>query len=275
MQPKNNVTYSLWNMLKLQRGILLWMGLAGCMASHPRIEGDGHHAVRPPWIPSPNRTHPDVLYVTGACRDQGNLDVGRQCAIQDAKRQLMENFRSETPPEIHGDYIEDEYHEKRNDSRAPLYDYWVLVAHPHMLRANRALLGVVCQSNTSDACDSHFVDLMEAAMTREKLTPAPPHLSPEIAAHTERSLQEAKQRKVTQLLIVNLQATFLGSDHGEFYAQATCGFSLLDAIDGKVIHASKIGPLKGGHLSQVMAEKKALEECIQQLSNKLRIPKRS
>jgi hypothetical protein len=102
-------------------GVALTAGaLWGCSAQSQTS------GARPGWIPTPNRSHPEFLFVTGACRRVRQPTLARHCAIDDAKMQVRRSLRRPSL-EVRGSQVREEYFEERLDG---LLDYWVLVAYP-------------------------------------------------------------------------------------------------------------------------------------------------
>jgi hypothetical protein len=100
--------------------LLLTSLLPGC-AAQTRTSG-----VKPAWIPTPNRSDPEYLFVTGTCRRVRQPALARQCAINDARTQVRESLRRPSL-EVRGSHVRDEYSEEGLDG---LLEFWVLVAYP-------------------------------------------------------------------------------------------------------------------------------------------------
>jgi hypothetical protein len=240
--------------------------LAGCPSA--AVQTEGGRAGRPGWIPRPNRSHPNVLYVTGACRDQGAMQQARACALADAQRQIEQQLGQQVT--IKGSFVEDEHSERRNAAAGAVRDYWVLVAFPRTeLRkeqtriANRVLLGVSCSSNPDGCCDPRYSERVESAMTEAGMSPAPERLDPQLVrAPVARSLQHAAKQQAARVLLLRLDARFLSSMDGEFYAEARCDYRLIDGVSGKVQTTFESGPVKGGHIAKESSVKKALDNCV-------------
>jgi hypothetical protein len=227
---------------------------------------------RPGWIPTPNRSHPNVLYVTGACRGQLNIQAARRCAKADAQRQIKKQMGSATV-EIKGDYLKDEYFERRRVGAGPIvHDGWVLVAYPRQeLRkeqariANRVLLGVTCNSDTMGACDERVKQTVEQAMTSAGLKPAPEGLESGSATDTRAAMASASKQRAAKLLLAVVDGKFLSAEDGEFYSQANCHYRIIDAISGKVLSSKRFGPVKTGHINRKDAVAKAIDKCTAKL----------
>ena len=227
---------------------------------------------RPAWIPTPNRSHPNVLYVTGTCMQQQDPAAARRCALENARRQIKEQIGS-AAVEIKGSFVKDEYFERRRVGAGPIvHDGWVLVAYPRSeLRreqariANRVLLGVTCHSDTNGACDQRVKQTIEAAMTRAGLRPAPEPLADGSASDTSAAMASASRQRAAKLLLAEVDGKFLSSSDGEFYSQANCHYRLIDAINGKVLSSKRYGPLKTGHINRQDAVARAIDLCTAKL----------
>lgn len=252
--------------------ILAALLLGGCSGSHA-----AQHTIRPGWIPSPNRSHPDFLFVTGTCRDQPDHTSARRCAIADAARQIARQIRSNRRVEVRGSYIKDEHFERRDSTSGAVTDAWVLVACPRdELKkaedqvADRTLLGLRCRADTAAACDPALTAQLEAGATRVGLRPTPKPLPPEIVGDPERARDRAARGHAAKLLLVSLDGRYAGSDGGEHYARARCQLRLLDVASGKLLaSAGPPRPIKGGHIARTPAVRKALHDCLDWLLSKL------
>jgi len=100
--------------------------VVGC--GHSRLPAPG---VKPGWISRPNRTHPNLIYVTGSCRGIRRRELARRCAIGDAKYQLRKALNRQAL-RFESSYVKDEhfeYSEKASTGQLR-FDWWVLVAYP-------------------------------------------------------------------------------------------------------------------------------------------------
>jgi hypothetical protein len=240
------------------------------------VRGTGDRAARPGWIPSPNRSHPDALYVTGSCLDRATKAEGRQCALEDAARQIQRELGSPRPVEIKGSYVEDEYSELRASGAGEVRDHWVLVAFPRKeVRrqedriADRVALGLSCEAEGEAACDTAYAERVESAMTRGGMAPAPQRLEPALVKSLEQALARAAELRAARLLLVELGGRFLSEMEGEFYAEARCQYRLIDGVSGKVQDTFESGPVKGGHIAKGPAVRKALDNCTRKLVENL------
>ncbi|MCA9671321.1 MAG: hypothetical protein KC503_37245 [Myxococcales bacterium] len=239
----------------------------------PRVEGG--RAVRPGWIPAPNRTHPDFLYVTGSCRDQAAMQTARACAIDNARQQIAQQLGSAV--HVKGSYVKDEHSERRRAGLGAVRDYWVLVAYPRRevakaeaRIANRVLLGVRCAADTAGACDDAYAARVESAMTSAGLSPAPKRLGAAQVPHVSHALREAASLKAARVMLVDVKGKFLESNDGEFYSEARCTYRLIDAVSGKVQSTFESGPIKGGHINRKDSVRKALDNCLAKLTARAR-----
>lgn len=104
----------------------------GCATAPSAARLAVDRTIRPAWIPSPNKQHPDYVYVTGACRGIKHRFLARSCALLDAELKVRRLLKSSTA-KVRSDFVEDEYFERRRvtPSASRLdYDWWVLVAFP-------------------------------------------------------------------------------------------------------------------------------------------------
>jgi len=201
------------------------------------------------------------------------MAAARTCAIEDAKRQVKEQLGG-GDIQIKGSYIKDEHAERRQAS-ALVRDHWVLVAYPRKefkkeetRIANRVLLGLACSSTPDGNCDSHYPEKVEAAMTSAQMTPAPQRLPNAMVKKLEPALAAAAKQRAARLMLVTLDAKFLSSSDGEFYAEARCGFRLIDAVSGKVQSTFESGSVKGGHIAKGKSVRRALDNCMKKLTAK-------
>lgn len=227
---------------------------------------------RPGWIPTPNRKHPDFVFVTGACRERANIAVARSCAIGDAKRQIREQLGGSRAIVIKGGFIKDEHSERRLSAGRPVHDGWVLVAYPRReVRkeqariANRVLLGVTCNTDTIGSCGDRVAQKIEQGMTRAGMKPAPQRMESAHAADTALAMKQASLQRAAKLLLAVVNGKFLASEDGEFYAQSDCNYRVIDAISGKVLKSRRFGPFKSGHITRKNAVAKAIDACTVKL----------
>ena len=263
------------NVLKWNVAIVLALGLTACPSGNVQLSGQGTRVVRPAWVPRPNRSHPDFFYVTGTCRERSSVGRARECAQADAEQQLQQTVGDPTV-RLGGKFVEDEYFERREGGGGTIVDAWVLVAFPRKeLKkaqtrvANRVLLGVACESDTPETCAGSLTQRVEAALTERGLSPAPERLGGKEVREMPVALQTAARVLAARVLVASFGARFLSSTDGEFYAEARCGFRLVDAVDGKVQASAELGPVKAGHIGRAEAVKKALDECLGQLVARL------
>ncbi|PID39011.1 MAG: hypothetical protein CSB49_02690 [Proteobacteria bacterium] len=236
--------------------------------------GIGPKVGRPGWIPKPNRSHPDKLFVTGSCHDQPNVRAARTCAIADAAKQVRQQLGAAMAVTIKGQFVEDEYNERRSAGAAIVIDGWVLVAYPRAQVAkaetriaNRAMLGVACGATVIGACDNAALEAkVLAAMGKAGLKAAPgKRLRGADAFDGKLAMKMAAKARAAKVLTVVITPKPLGSEDGEFYAQARCDYRLIDAVSGKVLTSNTYGPIKGGHISKKSALAKAIDNCMAKL----------
>jgi hypothetical protein len=248
---------------------------AGAGATRP---AETPEYVRPAWIPRPNRDHPDVLYVTASCRDAASLAAGKDCALRDAGLQLAEQI-GRAGPEVRGAYAEAEYSELRSTPAGEVFDVWLLVAWPRseiaMGRARvegMVLLGVACEAQPQSACDG-IAERIEASVAGSGLKPVPPGINPGamgmLIERKDRAAEAGRKAGAARVLLVRLTGRFLTESGGEYYAEATGGFELVDSADGKVIDAFDPGTVKGAHLGRDKAVRKALDNAAARIAEAL------
>lgn len=229
-------------------------------------------APRPAWIPRPNRAHPDVLYITGSCRGALSRATARRCAIADADRQVANELGDAARQRL-GQYVEAE-HEERTAGR---FDHYLLIAYPRKAlaqaqrrAAGRVMLAFACRADTAGACRDSDAGLIEQALSKAGLTAAPQRLS---SIELNSALRQAEQAKAAHLLLAEASAKFASESEGEFFAEARCGYRLLNAVDGKVVASFESGPIKGGHIDRPASVRRAIENCLDSLTvNAAKLP---
>lgn len=252
------------------------LSLTACPGPTGGTRIESQRAVRPGWIPKPNRSHPDVLYVTGGCRDRRSQADARACALADAERQIQQRLGAQRPVEIKGGYVEDEHIERRTTAQGEVRDVWVLIAYPRRALtqaetriADRVLFGVRCDADPPEGCDPQVAARLESAMARAGLAAAPRRLPAERVGQLDEALSQAASERAARLLLATLRGRFLSSSDGEFFAEARCDYRLIDALSGKVQRSFSSGPVKGGHIDKPRAVRKALDNCAAQMERRL------
>lgn len=250
------------------------ISLAGCPGPGGPTHSLQPRVGRPGWIPKPNRSHPDTLFVTGACADQTSKQGAKTCAIADAARQIRQQLGSSVAVHVKGQFVSDEHYEHRRVGIGTVIDGWVLVAYPRTQVAkaeariaNRAMLGVACKASEIGACDNGEPEAkVLAAMNKAGLKAAPgKRLRGADAEDGTLATKLAEKARAAKVLTVVITPKYLGSESGEFYAEARCDYRLIDAVTSKVLTSNTYGPIKGGHLSKADALKKAIDNCMAKL----------
>ena len=108
--------------------VLVALCLLGCRGSP---EGS-----RPSWIKrGANIEHPDYLFVVGTCTGRSGADDARQCALEDARRQLREvlNVRGGLVREEHAESHMGTITRGSQTIITMVHDAWVLMAYPRKM----------------------------------------------------------------------------------------------------------------------------------------------
>jgi hypothetical protein len=233
---------------------------------------------RPAWIPSPNRDHPDFLYVTAVCRGAPGLGEGRTCALGDANMQIAREL-GRADVAVRGDFIQDEWSERGYRDGNQVFDVWLLVAYPRQevrkakTRVNgRVLVGIACLAG-QEPCEYTYAPWIEQAVSRGGLAPAverlPPQAVSEMLARPDLAVSSASQSDAAGVLLVLLESRFVTQNNDEFYSEGRGTIKLIDALDGKVLFAFDTGWLKAGHFSMRDSLWRAVKNASDVLSARL------
>jgi len=232
--------------------------------------------LKPNWVPIPNRSHPDYLYITAVCHDASTISDGKTCALSDASRQIESELGGKAT-RVPGDFIVEEYSEKRNTSHGEVFDIWLLVAYPraeikkaHVRAADRVLLGIYCSSD-GDKCPEDLRGRIEQSVTSGGMSPVPSNLDAVSGAFENPSsvVRLACDSGAAHVLLVKFEARPLTRMGDEFYSEARAQYRLIDALDGKVVSSFDTDWVKGGHYSQKDASRKSLDAATEIISRRL------
>jgi hypothetical protein len=257
--------------------LLLTAAMGACASGQGTVKVAGAAGHRPAWIPSPNREHPDFLYVTAVCRDATTLSSGKACALEDARRQV-ESEIGKAGVELKGDHVADEHSELRR-TQGGVYDVWLLVAYPRgevkkaQAKASDAvLLGVFCTADGKN-CPENLRGRIEQAMTKGGLKPLPAKADAAAAdpENPAESIRTARSLGAAWTLLIRFEAKFLSQHEEEFYAQARGWYRLIDVQEGRVQASFDTDWMEGGHYSRKDAVDRALDNAAEAVSTRLAV----
>jgi hypothetical protein len=262
----------------MRRSVLVsWLVLIGCSGVGSRPDG-AHIGVRPPWIPAPNREHPDFLFVTASCRDQFSLSMARVCTEREAERQIREEIGAGNV-HVRGTYIQDEFFERRRTPSGEVFDVWALIAVPRAELKKAAtrvsglvVLGLSCDGDPA-GCGPGLAERLGSALTKagKSLHPRllPPDRVPALRKEPATAGRETMWTSAAWAVLVEVRPAFESSEGGEWFGKAAVSASLIDLIGGRVTATVEIPGVKGGHVTREQAVRKAAENAVDRVASEL------
>ena len=232
----------------------------------------------PAWVRKPNLRQDDrVIRFLGVGLGRADRATARESAISNTEEQFRSAFEESTPGLAR--FIETEYHRFRCTNSNPVHDAWVLVAVPiekwtemEIIHADCVAIGLICEA-PQGTCGSELLDQLEGAAIQGKLRPAARRLTEGEARRlydqADQSAGLAQTLRVAKILLVRVQAKFLGEDQGEFYAEANGSFRLIDTLAEKMVESQQTGWQKEGAYSEGDAIEKAIERTADRLTSRI------
>jgi hypothetical protein len=114
---------------------------------------------------------------------------------------------------------------------------------------------------------------LEEAAIQRGLRPAARRLTGEevrtLFEHAEKTASLAQSLRIAKVLLVRVQAKFLGEDQGEFYAEANGSFRLIDTMAEKVVETQQTGWQKEGAYSEADAIEASIKRIISRLTSRI------
>lgn len=279
---------------------LIALIIAGCGAAGPRmIESSAPQ--RPDWIGKPSYTMGGFLYYNGLSTGAGNLEEARRAARQDALLTMAQEIAVEVGGEIATKQIVVDQQQSvdvkittsaRTESvkvedvkfvqdysetwrrGGVVFDSYALVAVPRsaIWRARcdakgHVLLAFACASGATEVCAGSHRDRVRAFLSDAGVTLLPDLATPGDATALATS---ALEKCAAQVIIVELDSRFLGTQGDEHYAEASGNVRVLRSGTAEELAAYTVGPVKGGHYSESDALRAALGKAIDELGSELK-----
>ena len=280
--------------------VLFALVTAGCSSAGPTML-ESSAPSRPDWIGKPSYPMAGLVYYNGLATGAADLDEARQAARQDALLTMAQEIAVEVGGEIATRQIVVDQQQsvdvrittsartgsvKVDDVKfvqdyaetwrrgGVVHDAYALVAVPRAAiwraRCNakgHILLAFSCEGGAEGVCTSSHQETTRAALSDAGLTLLPTAATPgDPAALAAQGLEECAARVV----VVEIGARFLGAQGDEHFAEATGNVRILRTGTAEELSAFTVGPVKGGHYSEVDALRAALDKALDELGAELK-----
>jgi len=146
----------------------------------------------------------------------------------------------------------------------------VVVGKPVVREANSVLIGIYCRADDW-YCFDHLKEKVEKTMIKAGYKPITKRIdkAAEYPERIESTMDAAARIGAAYVMLMRIEARWMYDFDGEFFSEADGRYSLMDAMDGKVLTTQATGWKKASALGQERSLKAVVDKVFDDLSARI------